>query len=145
MNKKKFFNINEQELAKIAEEFAIKQEYNIFALMGDLGTGKTFWTRNYINSLSEKNLPVSSPSFTLLKQYQINELNINHFDLYRLDSEQEIWDLGIIDYFNMKNNITIIEWADKFLDIFPENSIKIFFYHNNSNTRDIVIEYPNSL
>ena len=84
-------------------------------LFGDLGSGKTTFTRKLINGLQEKNkvtiTEVLSPTFNLLYEYEIKPLKVMHYDLYRLENSKEIEQLGIFE--NVENTITIIEWPEK--------------------------------
>ena len=84
-------------------------------LFGELGSGKTTFTRSLINRLQEKNkvnkTEVLSPTFNLLYEYEIKSLKVMHYDLYRLEATKEVDQLGIFE--NSKNAITIVEWPEK--------------------------------
>ncbi len=83
-------------------------------LLGELGSGKTTFTRSLIHQLQEKNkinkTEVLSPTFNLLYEYEIKSIKVMHYDLYRLKIAKEIDQLGIFE--NLKNVITIIEWPE---------------------------------
>ena len=83
-------------------------------LLGELGSGKTTFTRSLIHQLQEKNkvnkTEVLSPTFNLLYEYEIKSIKVMHYDLYRLKVVKEIEQLGIFE--NLKNVITIIEWPE---------------------------------
>ena len=105
------------ELAKqIAEELVIG---NVITLTGTLGVGKTFFTSCLINHiLSTYNLPqqnILSPTFNIVKEYQIQDFSIFHFDLYRLKNKNELYELDIENCF--ENGISIIEWPEIAEDI----------------------------
>jgi tRNA threonylcarbamoyladenosine biosynthesis protein TsaE len=92
---------------------------DIIALFGDLGAGKTAFTRG----LARFFLPdsrVSSPTFALFNQYKY----IFHFDMYRITSEEDLLSIGFFDYLD-KNNIIIIEWFDKIQEFFDEQTVEI--------------------
>ena len=84
-----------------------------FFLYGELGVGKTTFARNFINQLQYLNktnsTEVLSPTFSILNEYQINNLNVKHYDLYRLKQIQELDNLGL---FEEKDDINIIEWPE---------------------------------
>ena len=99
-------------------------------LLGELGSGKTTFTRSLIHQLQEKNkvnkTEVLSPTFNLLYEYEIKSIKVMHYDLYRLKAVKEIDQLGIFE--NLKNAITIIEWPEIIKkDI--EDRLEISFYY----------------
>ena len=99
-------------------------------LYGELGSGKTTFTRSLINAFQEKyKIPkteVLSPTFNLLYEYEIKSIKVMHYDLYRLVEKKEVDQLGIFE--NTKNIITIIEWPEKVKKII-ENRLEITFSH----------------
>ena len=99
-------------------------------LFGELGSGKTTFTRSLINQIQEKNkvakTQVPSPTFNLLYEYEIKSLRVMHYDLYRLKTKKEIEQLGIFE--DSKNIISIIEWPEK-MQKEIENRLEITFYH----------------
>ena len=99
-------------------------------LLGELGSGKTTFTRSLIHQLQEKNkinkTEVLSPTFNLLYEYEMKSIKVMHYDLYRLKLAKEIEQLGIFE--NLKNVITIIEWPEIIKkDI--EDRLEISFYY----------------
>ena len=99
-------------------------------LLGELGSGKTTFTRSLIHQLQEKNkinkTEVLSPTFNLLYEYEIKSIKVMHYDLYRLKIAKEIDQLGIFE--NLENAITIIEWPEIITkDI--EDRLEISFYY----------------
>ncbi len=99
-------------------------------LFGELGSGKTTFTRSLINGLQEKNkvnkTEVLSPTFNLLYEYEIKSLKVMHYDLYRLEVTKEVDQLGIFE--NSENVITIVEWPEK-IKKKVENRLEITFYY----------------
>ena len=99
-------------------------------LFGELGSGKTTFTRSLINGLQEKNkvnkTEVLSPTFNLLYEYEIKSFKVMHYDLYRLEATKEVDQLGIFD--NSENVITIVEWPEK-IKKNVENRLEITFYY----------------
>jgi len=98
------------------------------ALIGELGAGKTIFTKGIATGLKIKKT-ITSPTFVLMKVYPINFKKSNkiktlcHIDAYRLNSGKDLIDIGINDYLEQKNTVTIIEWADQVEDILPINTI----------------------
>ena len=98
------------------------------ALIGELGAGKTIFTKGIADGLRIKKI-ITSPTFVLMKVYPIDLKKNNkiktlcHIDAYRLNSGKDLIDIGINDYLGQKNTVTIIEWADQIEDILPINTI----------------------
>ena len=115
----------------------------IIFLYGEMGVGKTTFVKYLINQLLvKKNLQtteVTSPTFNLLNEYEIDNLIIKHYDLFRLKNESEIKNLDLFD--QNKNTITLIEWPEL---IEKENVKKtidlIFYYENEFNNRSVKID-----
>lgn len=93
---------------------------DVVALIGDLGTGKTALTRYIAKGLgiSER---INSPTFTIVKEYTEGRLPLYHFDVYRVSDADELFNIGIDDYF-FGNGVCVVEWADLISDILPENT-----------------------
>lgn len=128
---------------KIAEEIANKLSIgNVITLRGTLGSGKTFFTSCLINELLKKNgLPktdVLSPTFNIVKEYEMPDYSVYHFDLYRLKNREELYDLDIENAFD--NGIAIVEWPeiaeDLIYNVFMDISIKI----TGEESRVMVVE-----
>lgn len=98
------------------------QSGDLVLLEGDLGTGKTSLTQGVAEGL-EIHQVVSSPTFTLLKEYE-GRLPLYHFDLYRLDEPDEILALGFEEYF-YGSGVCVVEWANKAEDIWPQEHLRI--------------------
>lgn len=109
----------------------------IICLIGDLGSGKTVFTKGFASSLGIEE-DITSPTFNIIKEYTTGEMDLYHMDVYRLDGKVD--DLGIEEYFH-KNGVVIIEWADMISDSLPEErlEIKIKISEDSENTRLITI------
>ena len=105
---------------------------DVLALTGDLGAGKTLITRGIALGLEITAEQVTSPTFTLIQAYE-GRLPVIHVDLYRLEEPSAILQLGLEDYFTPQN-IVIIEWADRFLQILPPDYLSLHFEHGNTET-----------
>ena len=132
---------------KKTEEFAskflkkIKPGCSVF-LYGEIGVGKTTFIRYLINEFQKINeleiTEVTSPTFNLLNEYQINEFKINHYDLFRLKSAEEIKNLDLFE--DDKNTITLIEWPQMIKEK-PKNLVELFFeYGKEHKTRSVQIK-----
>ena len=93
-------------LAKIVADKCVGGE--IIVLSGDLGAGKTTFTKGFAVALGVRN-PVTSPTFTIMKKYE-GRLTLYHFDLYRIEDEGELDELGFEDYIGEKDAVCVIEW-----------------------------------
>ena len=112
---------------------------DIILLYGDLGAGKTFFTREVIRTLTKENEIVPSPTFTILQTYENTNITISHYDLYRLETPDEAFELDIDNA--LKNHITIIEWPQIIEEYINNNfsPTKLIFNNTNDN-RTITIE-----
>ncbi|MEE2745892.1 MAG: tRNA (adenosine(37)-N6)-threonylcarbamoyltransferase complex ATPase subunit type 1 TsaE [Pseudomonadota bacterium] len=97
---------------------------DIIALSGDLGTGKTLFARAFIMALGHLG-EVPSPTFTLLETYDLNGKTVNHLDLYRLETMDDIFELGIEEIFSY--NISLIEWPERLGTNIPKDRLHITF------------------
>lgn len=97
---------------------------DVIALMGDLGSGKTTFTKGIARGLEVKNPEyVNSPSFVLIREYK-GRLNLYHFDLYRLDNLYDMEYIGIEEYMD-GNGVVVIEWAQKLKSLLPKEYLQI--------------------
>jgi tRNA threonylcarbamoyladenosine biosynthesis protein TsaE len=97
----------------------------VIYLQGDLGAGKTTLVRSVLNTLGYTGR-VKSPTYTLLEPYQVAGLDLRHFDLYRMNDEEEWESAGFRDEFNSRN-IFFIEWPDKARNLLPPADVEIVF------------------
>ncbi len=150
VTKSNYIDISDQKsLFKTTKKISnlIKQGDN-FLLYGEIGVGKTTFTKFLINHLQSKNnietTEVLSPTFNILNDYQINDLNIKHYDLYRVKQKEELDNLGI---FEEKNSINIIEWPE-ILKSYNIKFVKLdFSYSNDFKNRNLIISsnYSNNI
>jgi tRNA threonylcarbamoyladenosine biosynthesis protein TsaE len=133
-----------EETKKVAEQLAETLKAGaVIALFGDLGVGKTTFTRYLVEALGFDSR-VQSPTFVIARKYTSNNNKhvirvINHLDLYRLTSKEETEDLGLSEVFSEKDAITLVEWPELILDKLPKNFIKIEFIVTGENSRNIKI------
>ena len=128
---------DESETVELAENIESEHFPNmVICLSGDLGSGKTVFTKAFAHALGI-NDNVTSPTFNIIKEYPNGELPLYHMDVYRL--EGDIKDLGIEDYYD-KGGVTIIEWADMISDILPEERLDIKIKIIDENSRTFIFE-----
>lgn len=95
---------------------------NIVLLKGNLGAGKTTLVKQYVRFNGGDEHEVDSPTFSLVNSYKYNGREVHHFDLYRLDSLEEIEDIGFMEYID-SGNLCFIEWPEKIADFLPEDQM----------------------
>tara|TARA_Y100000992_G_scaffold48390_1_gene28232 strand:- start:64 stop:519 length:456 start_codon:yes stop_codon:yes gene_type:complete len=115
---------------------------DVVYLHGEIGVGKTTFIKFFINGLRKINdleyIEVTSPTFNILNEYQINKIKINHYDLFRLKSPSELDNLGL--FVNNENSITLIEWPQIITEK-PKNLIELKFeYGKDHETRSVQIK-----
>lgn len=126
---------NEMETIEIAQNFESEKFPNmIICLNGELGSGKTIFTKGIANALGIDET-ITSPTFTIIKEYN-GELPLYHMDVYRLDGNTD--GLGIEEYFT-KGGVVIIEWADTIKDILPKERLDIKFKIVDENKRILIL------
>lgn len=139
----KYITNNEMETKQFAKEFASKlNKGDIVVLSGDLGSGKTKFVEGVLSYYGLEN-EISSPTFTIVNEYISGDMNIYHFDVYRLENSDEFYAIGGEEYF--EKGICFIEWGEMIEDILPKKYIKISFNRNldEENKREINVEYYN--
>ncbi len=138
-----FQNVDERKLEEIAKKFAkILFDGSIVLLKGDLGSGKTTFVRYLVEYLGGNGRKVTSPTFTIVNEYQSN-FEIHHIDLFRLN-EIEVEELPIEDYLDA-DGICLIEWPEKLGDHVPENYFKIEFEFVDESHRNLKISSSGSV
>ena len=105
----------------------------VFALIGDLGAGKTHWTKGFVQGIGSTD-DVTSPTFGLLHEYPGGRLPVHHLDFYRMQSADEVLALGWDELLD-QDAILIAEWADRFPELFPEETRWLHFSIAEDGTR----------
>ena len=125
MNQYKFISKSESETKDFAKKLASKLKVkDIVVLTGELGSGKTKFTEGFLSYFNLES-EISSPTFTIVNEYKNNDINIYHFDVYRLEDSSEFYEIGGDEYF--ENGICLIEWGELIQDALPKNYIHIVF------------------
>ena len=110
---------------------------SVLALQGELGSGKTLFTKGFVAGMGS-NAAVSSPTFTILHEYRDGRLPVYHFDFFRVENRQSLERLGFDDYF-FGDGVSVIEWADRFPEFIPEQARWILFEIKSENQRTITL------
>ena len=128
---------SEEDTIEIAQNIESEKFPNmVICLIGDLGSGKTIFTKGFAEALGiDEN--ITSPTFNIIKEYTGGEANLYHMDLYRLDGD--VRNLGIEEYYE-KGGVVIIEWADMIEDYLPEERLEIRFKIVDEDTRVLVFK-----
>jgi tRNA threonylcarbamoyladenosine biosynthesis protein TsaE len=117
---------------------ALAEVGDVIALKGDLGSGKTSFARSFIRARGGAE-EVPSPTFTLVQIYEVGQAAIWHFDLYRLKSSEEAWELGIEDAFS--EGISLIEWPERLDSLLPRRRLEIeFLFGDQPDSRRALID-----
>lgn len=128
---------SEQETIELAENFESEKFPNmVICLIGDLGSGKTVFAKGFAKALGIEEA-ITSPTFTIVKEYETGELPLFHMDVYRLDEGNV--EISFDEYF-VKKGITIIEWADLVRSELPEERLEIHIRIIDEDTRLLVIK-----
>ena len=133
----KFFSKSYIETEEIAFQLAqTLKGTEIIAMFGGLGAGKTAFTRGLARGLGVED-GVSSPTFALVHEYE-GKFNLYHFDMYRINTFDDLYTTGFFDY--KDNGVMIIEWSENIENVLPDNCIKVYIKVVSENEREIEIE-----
>ena len=143
------YNLDLIGLENFCEDVSLNlKKGDIICLSGELGSGKTTFARNLINSIYKKNnlikpTSIKSPSFPILLTYEVNQFEIFHYDLYRISNINELVEINIFEELN--NSITLIEWPDIILNRLNNYSIySLNFTIKDENTRFLKHNFINN-
>lgn len=137
------FTLNSvEDTVKLGEKLgSLLNPGDVICLTGDLGTGKTYFTKGIAKGLHIKE-PITSPTFTIVNEYE-GRLKLHHFDVYRVNDIDELLFLGFDEYI-YSNAVSIIEWADYINELIPDEHIYINIHKSpdqNTNGRKITLGY----
>lgn len=132
----KITTMNEFDTIELAQNLESEKFPNmVICLDGELGSGKTVFTKGIANALGIEE-SITSPTFTIIKEYE-GELPLYHMDVYKLDGNTD--GIGIEEYYN-KNGVVVIEWASTIKDILPEERLDIKFKVVDENKRLLILK-----
>lgn len=110
---------------------------SVWWLSGDLGAGKTHWTKGFVSGLGSDAV-VTSPTFGLVHEYPGGTVPVFHFDFYRIESTDELLSLGWDDYLE-RDGIVVVEWGDKYPDLMPAGAVQVKITAQEAGSRKIQI------
>ena len=107
-----------EEISAVAQQIINQLEYKLICFEGEMGAGKTTFIKEFVHLLGT-NDEISSPTFSIVNEYDTNNGKVYHFDFYRLNDEEEALDFGIEDYF-YSNAYCLMEWPSRVENLIPE-------------------------
>ncbi|MGL4854155.1 MAG: tRNA (adenosine(37)-N6)-threonylcarbamoyltransferase complex ATPase subunit type 1 TsaE [Lentisphaeria bacterium] len=139
----KFISASEEQTEQLAYKLALTlKPGSIIALHGNLGCGKTVFSRGLAKALGVEG-HVTSPTFTIVQDYQLpNKTHLYHLDLYRINNEDDAIAFGIDEYLLDPNAICIMEWPTRISELWPNHTIHVYFEHIDEQHRSIQIQAP---
>ena len=141
-------DISEESLtASLAEKFSeIFKKGDVVFLYGEIGVGKTTFVKYLINNLQKQKkislTEVTSPTFSLLNEYKIKNLTVQHFDLFRIKDGNETKNIGLFENYN--DILTLIEWPEKIIDK-PKKKYELYFKYEHKSEKRFISIYKDSL
>ncbi len=123
------------DLPKIAEQVLLAVPNKTLLFYGEMAVGKTTLIKEIVKQLGVKDT-ISSPTFSIVNEYEIEDDKIYHFDFYRIEDEEEILDIGIEEYF-YSNHWILIEWPEKIKNLLPAKKTNIKLNKNKNGSRTI--------
>lgn len=127
-----------------AREFiAAMGDETVYAFYGEMGAGKTTFINALSRALGVEEDTTNSPSFSIINEYRSDSTAelIYHFDLYRLESLEEAFDIGVEDYFD-SGALCFLEWPERIADILPNDTVKVSIKVLDDDSREITIDLP---
>ena len=140
--KREIYTYSPEETEQVAYEFALtvnSGKCEFIAMYGDLGVGKTAFVRGLARVFSPE-ARVKSPTFTIVNEYKSGKIPFYHFDVYRINDDDELYAMGFDDY--LQKGICVTEWSENIPDSIPNNAYKVTIERvpNDENARKITIE-----
>lgn len=141
LKNKNFVSVSESETEAIGAEIArMCPRGSVILLDGDLGAGKTVFTRGFARELGIDE-PVSSPTYTIVQEYDLPDRGrLYHLDLYRISGVQAALAFGVDEFLNDPSSYALVEWPERITGIIPGNAIKIRLKHTGESQREISVE-----
>lgn len=125
------------DLETVAQAVIDNSSHKTLLFYGDMGVGKTTLIKEISKLLGVTDV-TSSPTFSLVNEYEGADSKVFHFDFYRIEDENEVYDIGIEDYF-YNNAWCLVEWPEKIPNIIPEDAVKIILKENENGSRTLEI------
>ncbi|MFD0991776.1 tRNA (adenosine(37)-N6)-threonylcarbamoyltransferase complex ATPase subunit type 1 TsaE [Tenacibaculum geojense] len=132
-------NYSLNELSVVAQEIVENSQHKILLFNGNMGAGKTTLIKELCKVLGVKDV-ANSPTFSLVNEYEtVNQETVYHFDFYRIEKEEEAYDMGVEDYF-YSNNWCLIEWPENVKNLLPLNATEIHIEILENGQRNIQLK-----
>ena len=143
MSTETFLSSSEAETEAIGAALAQKlAQGSIVLLCGDLGAGKTVFSRGFARGLGITE-PVSSPTYTIVQEYESpNGGRLYHMDLYRISDEHAALGFGVDEFLNEPGAISLVEWPERIRGLLPDTAIRVELRHRSEHEREINVARP---
>lgn len=139
---KEYISNSKEETIQIAKSIVpLLKNHDVIFFNGGLGMGKTAFCQGLCDGLGI-NATVTSPTFAIVNEYLSNKLSLFHFDMYRIENEDQLYNIGFYDYLD-RDGICAVEWSENIKDYFDENTVTVSFEKTGETTRKICIEGEN--
>jgi tRNA threonylcarbamoyladenosine biosynthesis protein TsaE len=138
MNTEVFVTHSAGDTERLAEEISkTAKSGDVFAFKGDLGAGKTCFSRGFARGMGYKG-DVNSPTFALINEYLGGRLDIYHFDMYRVSDWNDLYTTGYFEYLKA-GGVLLVEWSENIESALPENTVTINIENTGGNDRKITV------
>ncbi len=132
---------SEKSTLQHAKELARKSKTPLcICLYGNLGAGKTVFTKGFAQGLGIPSREIKSPTYTLIRKYRIGKNLVYHCDFYRIQEPDDVLCSDLEELFQQKNAYVIIEWPERIKKLLPKKKLNIHFEYKDENTRIITME-----
>ena len=135
-------DLETKDIGKKISNFITKKNNSypfLIFLIGELGAGKTTLCKGILRGLGHKGV-VKSPTYNIVETYEISGFLIFHFDFYQISYPKELSNIGIQEYLDTNNGVSIIEWPEKMISFLPDPDIEIILNHSENNEEERALE-----
>ena len=135
-------DLETKDIGKKISNFITKKNNSypfLIFLIGELGAGKTTLCKGILRGLGHKGV-VKSPTYNIVETYEISGFLIFHFDFYQISYPKELSNIGIQEYLNTNNGVSIIEWPEKMISFLPDPDLEIILNHSENNEEERTLE-----
>ena len=135
-------DLETKDIGKKISNFITKKNNSypfLIFLIGELGAGKTTLCKGFLRGLGHKGV-VKSPTYNIVETYEISGFLIFHFDFYQISYPKELSNIGIQEYLDTNNGVSIIEWPEKMISFLPDPDLEIILNHSENNEEERTLE-----